>query len=94
MDEILYVLKVIDDPKLKQAIATRLMLDEAPAYVRLSVVAPLSNFGYPEDGEGAVLLVNKRGVAVGIKEQPEVPRAFVAWGNISYLADAADLGPG
>ncbi|TNE44297.1 MAG: hypothetical protein EP343_31600 [Deltaproteobacteria bacterium] len=93
MDEILYVLKVNDDPTLQKQVAQRLCLQKSPEYVRVSAVFPLSNYGYPEDAAGTVLLVNSRGIMIGVPQRPEVPRDFVPWSNIAYFADAADLGP-
>lgn len=89
MDELLYVLKV--DEAVQQEVARRLVLPQAPPYVRVSTLVPLSNYGYPEDVEGTILTMNARGFLVGIKNRPEVPRDFIPWTNVVYLADAADL---
>lgn len=91
--DILYVLKVADNARTKQEIARRLMLDAAPTHVRLSVFAPLSNYGYVDGVSGAVLTVNDRGISVGVADRPEIPRDFISWKNVVYFADAADLAP-
>ena len=38
-----------------QDVAQYLFLEKAPAWIRVSTVAPLSNYGYPEGSEGALL---------------------------------------
>lgn len=93
MDEILYVLKVNDASAVKQNVAKRLCLQEAPRYIRVSAVFPLSNYGYPEDAAGELLLLNSRGIMIGVPERPEIPRDFIPWSNVVYFADAADLAP-
>jgi len=91
--DILYVLKVATNATTQQEVARRLMLDASPDYIRLSVFAPLSNYGYVDGVAGALLTINDRGISVGVEDRPEIPRDFVAWKNIAYFADAADLGP-
>lgn len=87
--ELLYLLKVSDNARAD--VAKRLMLTESPQYIRISTVAPLSNYQYPPDEEGAILGVNRQGLMIGIETRPEVPRDFVPWQNIAYIADGTIL---
>lgn len=93
MDELLYILKVDDTAPVQQWVANRLLLAQAPKYVRISSVVPLSNYGYPADAAGTILAINSRGFLVGVKDRPEIPRDFIPWSNVAYMADAADLVP-
>lgn len=66
-------------------------LGKGTSHVRVATLAPLSNFGYPPGAEGAVLDVNDNGLVFGVDGDDNVPRAFVPWQNVSYLADGAQL---
>lgn len=91
MKEIVYLLKVPEDEALQNELSEMLGGTYIPNYVRLSTLAPLSNYGYPPGAEGAILSIGKRGLVVGVADDTEVPRSFVPWSNISYLAESADL---
>jgi hypothetical protein len=91
MEELIYLLKIVDNEAVKKAVASRLLLATAPSHVRVATMAPLSNYGYPSDAQGALLHISNEGIIIGVEERPEVPRAFVPWQNIAYLADGADL---
>ena len=42
-----------------------LAIERTPSHVRLSTLAPLSNYGYPPGSEGAILKVTQHGVVTG-----------------------------
>ncbi len=91
MQELMYLLKVPQEQVLQEVLQDLLATTTPPAYVRLSTMAPLSNWGYPPDSEGAILAVSDSGVVVGVDGVPSVPRTFVPWQNISYLAESGGL---
>lgn len=91
MEELVYLFKVANDAQVQDAVAKRLDLAEAPSHVRIATLAKLSNYGYPADAEGELLFVDSDGIVFGVDENPDVPRAFVPWSNIAYMADGADL---
>lgn len=68
-----------------------LALTVAPSHVRLSTLAPLSNYGYPEGTEGALLRINDAGLVIGADGREDVPRDFVPWQNVSYISDGSLL---
>ena len=84
-----YLLKVAKSAE-KDA-AKFLMLTAAPSHLRLSTLAPLSNYGYPAGAEGAVLRLNDSGIVVGADGREDVPRDFVPWQNVSYISDGSSL---
>ena len=90
MQELVYLLKVGDGAKLE--VARRFGLGGAPSHVRVSTLAPLSAYGYPAGAEGTLLAISADGLTVGVEGNTGVPRAFVPWQNIAYLADGAALG--
>lgn len=69
----------------------RLALGAGPSHVRVATLAPLSNYGYPPGAEGSVLEVNDHGLVFGAEDEGTVPRAFVPWQNVSYVADGTSL---
>lgn len=87
MQELMYLLKVGETEGLGKLLMDKLMMTEPPLWVRLATLAPLSNFGYPPGSEGAIIWMNNAGVVVGVDEDPVVPRQFVPWQNVAYLAD-------
>jgi hypothetical protein len=68
-----------------------LTLSNSPSHVRLSTLAPLSNYGYPPDAEGALLKLSDMGLVVGAEGREDVPRDFVPWQNVSYISDGTLL---
>ena len=64
-----------------------------PAWVRVSTLAPLSNHGYPPDAEGALLRVLPEGLVIGVEGVPTIPRLFVPWQNVAYIAAGATTEP-
>ncbi len=91
MQELMYVLKVSAGHGLQEELQEMLVCDVPPAYIRLSTLAPLSNWGYPAGSEGAILAVSDAGVVVGVEGDLEAPHSFVPWQNISYLAESHGL---
>ncbi len=89
MDELYYLLRV--GPDAKDAVAKRLQMKKAPSHVRLSTLAPLSNYGFPPGSEGALAGVGSDGVVVGAAEGAEAPAMFIPWQNVAYLADGTML---
>lgn len=89
MQELIYLLTV---PKAAQAaLARRLGLGEAPSHVRVATIAPLSNYGYGESSHGALLVLDAQGLVFGDETDEGVPRAFVPWSNVAYIADGTQL---
>jgi hypothetical protein len=68
-----------------------LSLSSAPSHIRLATLAPLSNYGYPPDAEGALLRINDNGIVIGADGREDVPRDFVPWQNVSYISDGTSL---
>jgi len=91
MEELVYLLKVPANQDVQGAVTQRLMLKQAPQYIRIATIAPISNYGYPAGTEGALLGILDGGVVVGVEGKEDVPRAFIPWQNVAYLADGADL---
>ncbi len=94
MQELMYLLKVPQDQILQEVLQDLLACAAPPPYVRLSTMAPLSNWGYQADSVGALLAVSDSGVVVGVEGADNVPRTFVPWQNISYLAESGGLESG
>jgi len=84
-----YLLRVGDEAK--GDVAKWLMVPNAPEHLRLSTLAPLSAYGYPEGSEGHVLRLDQNGVVIGVPDNVEIPRDFVPWQNISYISDGTLL---
>ena len=66
-------------------------LEVSPSHVRLSTLAPLSNYGYPPGSEGAILKVTQHGVVTGQVGGDQAPHDFVPWQNVAYLSDGSGL---
>ena len=91
-----YMLKVAKSAE--KEVARCLALDSAPSHIRLSTLAPLSNWGYPPDAQAALLKILEHGIVMGQDGgKDEAPHDFVPWQNIAYLSDGAalfkELGP-
>jgi hypothetical protein len=89
MAENVYMLKV--GANASGEITKCLSAKSAPSHVRLATLAPLSNWGYPPGSEGALIAVNDRGLVFGVDGNDGVPRAFVPWQNVSYVADGSTM---
>lgn len=87
--ENLYLLKVTSNAG--ESVRNRLAMDGAPSHIRVSTLAPLSNYGYPAGVEGCIIDATADGLVVGAEEGTDVPRAFVPWQNVSYIADGTAL---
>jgi hypothetical protein len=84
-----YLLKVSESAA--KDIASWLNLKSPPAYVRLSTLAPLSNYGYPPNSEGAVLKLSEHGLVTGQAGGDDAPHDFVPWQNVAYISDGTKL---
>ncbi len=84
-----YLLKVAKT--CEKDVAKWLLLGVPPTHLRLATLAPLSNYGYPPNTEGAVLRVNDHGLVIGADGREDVPRDFVPWSNVSYVSDGTSL---
>lgn len=84
-----YLLKVSDAAK--GDVAKWLMVANAPAHLRLSTMAPLSAYGYPQGSEGHVLRLDTNGLTIGVPDDESIPRDFVPWANIAYVSDGTLL---
>ena len=89
MQELVYLLKVPTD--LQSTVQERLRTTEAPEYVRVATIAPLSNYGFNEDTKGTLLALDGQGLVFGDPDRTDVPRAFVPWSNLAYVADGTQL---
>lgn len=87
LTELVYLFRVAEDEELLQALCERLLLEVAPEWLSVSTLAPLTNFGYSEGVVGALLALHEAGLTYGCEKDPSVPRVFVPWQNIAYLAD-------
>jgi hypothetical protein len=85
--ELVYLLRVPEHPALLTQIARALSLSEAPNWVMVSTLAPLSNFGYLEGHEASILSWTAEGIGMGLPESTLVPRSFIPWQNIAYIAE-------
>ena len=85
-----YMLKV--GKTAENDIVKYLALTTAPSHVRLSTLAPLSNWGYPPGSEAQILRVLDHGIVMGqAGQKDEAPHDFVPWQNIAYLSDGTGL---
>lgn len=80
-----YLLKVAKAAE--KDMARWLDLAQAPTYVRVATLSPLSTYGYPVGSEGAILRINEHGLVTGVEDNASVPHDFVPWQNISYISD-------
>lgn len=87
MNEFVYMLRVAENEALLASLAKALTLKEFPHYVRVATLAPLSTFGYLAGMEAAILSWTDAGLSIGLPEDVSVPRAFIPWQNISYVAE-------
>ena len=84
-----YLLKVSKNAEAE--VARWLGLPKAPTHVRLNVLAPLSNWGYPPNSDSALLNINAHGVVTGQAGGDDAPHDFVPWQNVAYLSDGTKL---
>ncbi len=87
MNELVYLMRVAEDEELFDKIATHLQVAEIPHWIRVSTLAPLSTYGFAPGAEGALLRWSNAGITFGLPDDPNVPRAFVPWQNIAYIAE-------
>jgi len=90
-EDIYYLLKVALDPTAQATLASHLGLPVAPRFVRLSVLSPISNYGYPTQAQACLVAIGEYGVTVGIEGDSTAPRVLVPWQNICYLADGTRM---
>ncbi len=91
MNELVYLMRIADDDQLFEKIAIHLQVTEIPHWVRVSTIAPLSTYGYGPGAEGALLAWTDAGITFGLPDDPSVPRAFVPWQNIAYVAEGDSI---
>jgi hypothetical protein len=72
-------------------VASFLALDKGPTHVRLSTLAPLSNYGYSAGAEGVLLRLSPSGVVTGQDGDDAAPHDFVPWHNVAYMSDGTGL---
>ena len=87
MQEFAYLLCVNENEELLIQVARHLNLSEAPRCLRVGTISPLNTFGYAPQAEASVLTWGEKGLTLGVAEDPSVPRIFVPWHNIAYVAD-------
>jgi hypothetical protein len=68
-----------------------LAVEAVPSHVRLATLAPLSNYGYPDNADAAVLKVTQHGVVTGQAGGDVAPHDFVPWQNVAYMSDGTGL---
>ncbi len=91
MNELIYLMRVAESEALFERLAEVLLVEEIPHFIRLATIAPLSNFGYKPDTEGTILALNEFGIVFGDPADTSVPKAFVPWQNVAYLAEGDSL---
>lgn len=85
-----YLLKVTD--QVTSDIVKWLMLKAPPTHVRVSTLAPLSNYGYPSGADAALLHISELGIVTGqAGGEDKAPHDFVPWQNIAYMSDGSGL---
>jgi hypothetical protein len=84
-----YIVRIAKEAE--KDVAKWLHVPEAPQYVRVSTIAPLSNWGYPPGTEGFVLRISDQGLVMGCEGRNDVPHDFVPWQNIAYISDGTEL---
>lgn len=89
MQELVYLLKV--PPDQAGLVQEWLLMERAPEFVRVATIAPLSNYGYDETSKASLLGLNERGLVFGDPGRSDIPRAFVPWSNLAYVADGTRL---
>ena len=82
--------------KVTEAVAgdvTKYLKLKAPAtHVRVSTLAPLSNYGYPSGADAALLHISELGIVTGqAGGEDKAPHDFVPWQNIAYMSDGSGL---
>lgn len=92
MAENVYLLKVSSG--VAGDVKSRLDAKKDLSHVRVATLAPLSNYGYPPGAEGSLLKVSGDGLVFGVEGNDDVPRAFVPWQNVSYVADGSAVSKG
>jgi hypothetical protein len=91
VQELLYVVKVGSAKEVQQGVKSRLQSQKQPSHVRLSTLAPLSNYGMPAGTEGTLLAIGGDGLVIGVEGNADAPTMFIPWQNVSYLADGSAL---
>jgi hypothetical protein len=61
-----------------------------PSHVRLSTLAPLSNYGYPPNAESVLIAISEHGVVTGSLDD-KAPHDFVPWQNVAFFCDGSLL---
>ena len=85
-----YLLKVTD--AVQSDVLKWLHVKVAPTHVRVSTLAPLSNYGYPSGAEAALLRISEHGIVTGQSGgEDKAPHDFVPWQNIAYISDGTGL---
>ncbi len=84
-----YLLKV--SKTAEKDVMRYLDLTAPPSHIRLSTLAPLSNWGYPPESSGAILKVFAEGVVTGQDGGNEAPHDFIPWSNVAYLSDGTKM---
>lgn len=77
---------------ISEEIQSILRCKQPPSHVRVATLAPLSNYGFRPDATATLLHADERGLVYGAPDFDDVPRAFVPWTNVAYLADGTSLG--
>lgn len=84
-----YLLKV--SKAVESDIKSWLAIENVPSHVRLATLAPLSNYGYPDNADAQVLKVTQYGVVTGQAGGDVAPHDFVPWQNVAYMSDGTGL---
>ena len=85
-----YLLKV--NEAVSGEVVKWLQLKAAPTHVRVSTLAPLSNYGYPSGADAALLGITIHGIVTGqAGGEDKAPHDFVPWQNIAYISDGTGL---
>lgn len=84
-----YLLKV--SKAVEQDVTRWLGMQTPPTHVRLSTIAPLSNWGYPAGSQSALLKLSDHGIVTGMDGEDKAPHDFIPWQNVAYLSDGTAL---
>ncbi len=71
--------------------AKLLELPNAPTHVRLALMAPVSNWGYPPNTVGHLLKISTQGLVMGLEDNHDAPHDFIPWQNVAYVSDGTRL---
>jgi hypothetical protein len=67
-----------------------LALSGTPTHIHFATDKPMSLYGYTS-AETHLLKINEHGIVMGAEGDEDVPREFIPWQNIAFVADGTKL---